>query len=334
MTPAVGLGYSYTGMVSFGDSRSDVGNTISLLSETQARELTGYNPSFYFNNRYSNGPLWIDHLSNALGFPAGGSMQRNDGGSVITGTNFAWAEARSGTGNNPGAVPVPNLLRQVGFYTDQLAASNPALSAPATTLFTLWSGANDVLAHVDAGDSITPTDVALNLATAITDLHQAGGRDFLVLNLPPIGLSPKYLNDPEKGPLATAFTNAFNAQLDLTLNGLASTLSGSRLIKLDVHQIFLDAINAPASFGFSNVTDAAYELEPGPNPPPPYGSVVGNPENYLFWDSVHGASSINMLIGQAAFAQIQVVPEPATWGLFLGIALVALCVARKRRAVP
>jgi len=57
-----------TGMVSFGESLSDVGNTVNLLTETEARVLTGYNSNFYFPNRYSNGYLWSDHLYTSLGF--------------------------------------------------------------------------------------------------------------------------------------------------------------------------------------------------------------------------------------------------------------------------
>jgi len=60
------LAHSYTGMVSFGDSLSDGGNTVSLLTEPEARFLTGYNPNFYFTNRYFNGPVWVDQLYASL----------------------------------------------------------------------------------------------------------------------------------------------------------------------------------------------------------------------------------------------------------------------------
>jgi phospholipase/lecithinase/hemolysin len=51
---------NYTGMVSFGDSLSDLGNTVATLSafgEPFVRGQTGYNANFYFNGRFSNGPL-------------------------------------------------------------------------------------------------------------------------------------------------------------------------------------------------------------------------------------------------------------------------------------
>jgi len=313
-------------MVSFGDSLSDVGNTVGLLTETEARVLTGYNPNFYFTNRYSNGPLWVDQLYANLGFGDIGTIPRNNGVGVLNGTNFAWAAARSGTGNS--FFLIPNLQPQVGFYTEQLAANNPALPDPATTLFTLWIGGNDVFAHVEENDPITPVQVAANVSTAITNLYNAGGRSFLIPNLPPIGQSPDYVNDPIKGPQATAFASAINFQVDQALNALPGILAGIDIIKLDINQIFLDVMDNPAAYGLSNVTEKAYTPFGGINPPSPYGSVVGNPGEYLYWDSAHGTTTVNALIAEAAYAAV--VPEPSTLVLLLGSAIAALSFSRKR----
>ncbi len=315
--------HAYTGMVSFGDSLSDVGNTVNLLTETEARVLTGYNPNFYFTNRYSNGPVWVDQLYANLGFGDIGTIPRNNGVNVLNGTNFAWAAARSGTGNN--FFLIPNLQPQVSFYTEQLAANNPALPNPATTLFTLWIGGNDVFAHVEEGDLITPAQVAANVSTAVTDLFNSGARTFLVPNLPPIGLSPDYVNDPIKGPQATAFTNAYNIQLDLRLDTLSGSLAGINIIKLDINQIFLDVTANRAAYGLSNVTEKAYIPS---TQAPAYGSVVGNPGEYLYWDAAHATTTVNALIAEAAYAAV--VPEPSTLALLLGGAIAALSFSRKR----
>ena len=317
--------HPYTGMVSFGDSLSDVGNTLSLLTPTNARLLTGYNSNFYSPNRYSNGPIWVERLYASLGFGAIGTMPRNDGVDVQNGVNFAWAAARSGTGNN--FFLLPNLQPQVSFYTEQLAANNPALPAPSTTLFTLWIGGNDAFAHVENNDPITPAQVAANVATAITNLYNAGGRSFLIPNLPPIGQSPDYLNDPIKGPQATVFANGVNIQLDFSLEALSSSLTGIDIIKLDINQIFLEVIANPAAYGLSNVTQRAYTPFSGGNPPFPFGSVVSNPGQYLYWDSAHGTAAVNILIAGAAY---HAVPEPSTWALLLGSIIAALFFARKR----
>jgi len=314
-------------MISFGDSLSDVGNTISLLTETEARVLTGYNSNFFFPGRFSNGPVWVDRLYTNLGFGDIGTMPRNDGVTVQNGTNFSWAGARSGAGNNFGLLP--NLLTQVDFYSQQLTENNPALPNPSTTLFTLWIGGNDVFAHVEDNDPIIPAQVADNVATAITNLYNAGGRSFLVPNLPPVGESPDYRNDPIKGPQATTFTNGFNSELEIALDLLSGSLTGINIIKLDINQLFLDVIGDPSSFGLTNVTQAAYTPTPGDFPPFPYGSVVSNSAEYLYWDAAHGTATVNLLIAQIAYAAV--VPEPSTGILLLLGASAALFFSRNRK---
>ncbi len=323
--------HPYTGMVSFGDSLSDVGNTLGLLSENAARAATGYNSNFYFPNRFSNGYLWIDHLSANLGFGALGTLPRNNGIDVKSGTNFAWAAARSGTGQSFGLIP--NLQEQIGFYTQQLTASNPALPDPASTLFALWIGGNDVFARVEDNDPITPAQVAANVSAAITNLYNAGGRSFLIPNLPPIGQSPDYLNDPIKGPLAASFTSDLNFQLDLSLNALSGSLGAIDIIKLDINQIFGDVTANPSAYGLSNVTQRAYTPFSGEEPLPfPYGSAVANPSEYLYWDSAHGTTAVNVLIANAAYQAV--VPEPCTVVLLLGGAIAIFAIARNRHQKP
>src|SRR3954468_23295035 len=67
-------------IVAFGDSLSDTGN-VAVLTK-------GVIPpsSFYFNGRFSNGPIWLDRL----GFALGGSVDPVLSG----GTSFAFGAAR------------------------------------------------------------------------------------------------------------------------------------------------------------------------------------------------------------------------------------------------
>ena len=316
-------------MVSFGDSLSDLGNTVATLSafgEPFVREQTGYNANFYFNGRFSNGPLWSERLNDQLGF---GPMLRNNGIDLLTGSNFAWAGSTSGTGNT--GFLLPNLRTQVNFYTAQIPTSL-FLPDPATTLFTIWSGGNDVINLVDNGTLITPEQVAGNISTAITNLYNAGGRTFLVPNLPPLGFKPNYVFDPVKQAAANGFVDSYNPLLESTLNTLSGNLTGSAIIYLDTAAIFLDAIADPAAYGLTNVTETAYTAFSGSNPPPPYGSVVGNPEQYLFWDNSHATTSVNFLIAQQAYAAI--VPEPTACVLLLIGVIVALSFSRKRNPHP
>lgn len=303
------FGQIYTGVVSFGDSLSDIGNTITRLSafgEPNVRALTGYNSNFYYNDRLSNGLLWSERLNDQLGF---GTMARNNGTDVLNGTNFAWAGSTSGVGNT--GFLLPNLQPQIAFYTGQIG-SNAFLPAPAATLYTIWSGGNDVI-NLVGGTPVTPEQVADNIATAMTALYNAGGRTFLVPNLPPLGEKPDFRSDPVKRQTANDFVDSYNLILENTLASLAVTLVGSDIISLDVHTLFVDAIAHPENYGLTNVTQPAYTPFSGEDPPPPYGSVVANPGQYLFWDNSHGTTTVYSIIADMAYQAV--VPEPSVFVL-------------------
>jgi phospholipase/lecithinase/hemolysin len=326
--------HPYTGMVVFGDSLSDVGNLNSVLSsvsEKTAQYLTGWDPNYYYNYRFSNGPVWADYLYTALGFGNIGEMVANDGVNNMAGTNFAWAGSRSGTGTY--GFIFPNLLTQVDNYSDQIADGNPYLPVPATTLYAIWSGANDVFAYLESGDSITPEQVADNISTAISTLYGEGGRYFLVLNLPPIGQIPSYVNDPLKADMGNAFVSIYNDLLESELDALASTLEDITIFRLDVHDLYLEIMADYHEYGFTNVTETAYvrfgEIPYEPREPP-YGKLMPDSEGFFFWDSAHGTTALNALIMQAAYP-IVAVPEPAVVALLFGGTVMLALVMRRRR---
>lgn len=324
--------HPYTGMVAFGDSLSDGGNLNSLLAgllpENEVQYLTGWDPDYYYNFRFSNGPVWVDYLYTSLGFGLMGSMGANDGVNLIDGTNFAWAGSRSGGGFY--RTFFPNLQPQVASYVQQLAQPNPALPDPSTTLYTIWSGANDVFAFVESGDSVTPGQVASNIGQAISTLYANGGRSFLVPNLPPIGSIPSYIDDPIKGMLASEFVNSSNALLEAQLDALSASLAGIDIIKLDVHELFQLILEDPAAYGFTNVTDTAYVRygeEPYTVRNPPYGELTPNSEGYFYWDAAHGTTAANALIAEAAYQAV--VPEPSALALL--VAGLAVFASRRKR---
>ena len=317
----------YTGIVAFGDSLSDLGNTVTTLNvfgTNFTREQTGYNANFYDNGRFSDGPLWVENLNASLGLP---TLEVNNGVSAISGTDFAWAGSTSGTGNT--AYLLPNLQTQIGFYTNQLASNNPALPSPATTLYTVWSGGNDVLNLINSGTAITPAQVALNISNSITSLYNAGGRSFLIPNLPPLGNKPDFLTNSANRQAANNFVNAYDPLLQSTLVSLSINLPGIRVTDLDVYSTFEDMLNNPANYGLSNVTNSAYTASTNG---PDYGYVVTNPDSYLFWDQTHGTATVNAILGNAAY--LAVVPEPTTWGLLLCTLLLILMLHFRRAPEP
>ncbi len=137
-----------TGIVTFGDSLSDTGNTFLAA---------GIPPAPYYQGHYSNGPIWLEYLAGRLGVAAPLP-------SLAGGTDNAWGGAQTGDGLS--FMKTPNIGLQISTF---LAAN----TLNAHQLITVWGGANDFL---NAGQTNPLVPVA-NLVGEITTL--AGGGQIL-----------------------------------------------------------------------------------------------------------------------------------------------------------
>ncbi|MDH3637232.1 MAG: SGNH/GDSL hydrolase family protein [Gammaproteobacteria bacterium] len=293
---------SFNELVAFGDSLSDTGNLTSVFGIPLAPYAAG---------RFSNGPIWIDHLASNLGL----SSLNSEGG----GTNYAWAGATSGPGGTFG-VPFSLLDQSTTYLTDVGGAANP------NALYSIWIGGNDVL-NAAVGDPIgaIADQAAANVASVITDLAAADAMTFLVPNLPDIGLTPSSSGDAALAAYRSDLTAAYNLALAMTLVDLETSL-GVNIIAFDVAALFAQLVTDPGSFGFTNATDMCWTgsvLGPGT------GTQCADPDSYVFWDDVHPTAAAHAVLGDMAFSQV--VPIPAAVWLF-GSALLGLIGIRKRAA--
>jgi phospholipase/lecithinase/hemolysin len=121
-------GDQITGIVSFGDSLSDVGNDYIASGGTQPAPVADY-----YQGRFTNGGNWLDYLAHDLGVAAPVA-------SLAGGSDYAFGGASTGSGTTtfvPGE-QVPNVGSQIATY---LATNTPT----AGQLFTIWAGANNLL---------------------------------------------------------------------------------------------------------------------------------------------------------------------------------------------
>jgi phospholipase/lecithinase/hemolysin len=277
----------FTQIVAFGDSLTDEGNV-----------FLGTNGTFpasppYYQGRFSNGPVWLEDLASLLSLP-------NPMPSLAGGTDYAFGGAETHSASGLSSQGTPNLDTQIGMY---LAGHHSFNSGQ---LIAVWGGANDFL---NAGQT-DPSVPVSNLAQEITTIAQAGGRYFLIPNLPPLGETPaiKSLGSPA----LEAFYNSLSSQFDSLLAAEEHSLQASlgiTIYSVDVSSLVEGILSNPASFGFTNVTDQA--KSGGEGTP---GSVVPNPNQYLFWDPVHPTAPGHQLIGDAAFIAVTA-PEPSTASL-------------------
>jgi thermolabile hemolysin len=255
----------------FGDSLSDPGNVFKA-SQGQVPPSPPY-----FRGRYADGLVWTEYLAQQLKINANSN------------TNFAYGGATTG---NSQQVPF-GLLTQI----DRYQASNSKASTNA--LYIIWAGANDYL----GGGNNTNIPVE-NSVAAVKSLVQAGAINILVVNLPDLGELPGTLNT-QRGQELSVLTQKHNSQLAAALKNLRQQLqSKPNIIYYDVNEIFNQAINNPAKFGFVNVTDTCLDIERSQY------VVCKNPDKYLFWDDIHPSTAAHKLLAETVFTKLK--PEEST----------------------
>jgi phospholipase/lecithinase/hemolysin len=270
-------GGGITGIVSFGDSLSDVGNVYAASQGTQPAPTNEYYPG-----RFTNGGNWLDYLAKDLGVAAPTP-------SLLGGSDYAFGGASTGSGyTSTGGAQIPNVDTQISAY---LAHNTPA----AGQLFTIWAGANDLL----IGKQTNPLIPAQNIANEVTTLAMAGAKQFLIPNLPLLGNIPALNQIPAQQAAANAWSAAFNAALKVDLAPLQSSL-GIQIHTVDIQALTQNVIANPSQYGLTNVTSAAI------NP-----SLNGN--GYLFWDQEHPTTQVDQIVAGIA---AQTVPEPSSLWVF------------------
>jgi phospholipase/lecithinase/hemolysin len=272
----------FSDLIVFGDSLSDVGNVAQA-------SLDIYPGRYYYDDRFSNGPVWLESLSIDLGL---GPLQRSTAG----GDNFAYGGAQTtGTGGLEGF-----FIRDIDEQVTQFLGGRAADPA---ALYVVFAGSNDLI----GGQTDVNVPVS-SLAKDIRRLVAAGARHILAPNLPLLGFTPRFNVSAQTAAQYNQRTAQFNAALDAQLEAIEAGGAGLEFYRLDVAALFTEAIANPAAFGLTNVTDsAAPGLEPGASF---YNTsqIVSNPNEYMFWDDLHPTAAVHTILAHRAFALLEGVP--------------------------
>ena len=270
LAPLRVLAGPYSDIIVFGDSLSDVGNTSAATFGIQPG-------SNYYQGRFSNGAVYAERLADGLGL---GALTRDGAG----GDNFAYGGAET---NGPGGfagIFVNSLVEQVDEYLDRLSGARPA----AGTLFVVFIGANDLL-----GGQTTVSTPANIVRTQVERLVTAGARQFLGVNLPLLGMTPRYGANPN-APISQA-TRSYNALLNQRFNAIESANPGVTIHRLDLEDVFSDVLTNASTLGFTNTIGLGRDASGG--------SLNGAP-GYVFWDDVHPTREAHALLGEAAIRAV------------------------------
>jgi phospholipase/lecithinase/hemolysin len=280
-TTGEGPAENITRLVIFGDSLSDTGNLKSRLVVFPAAP--------YWIGRFSNGPVWVDYLEADQNVAI---RNYSYGGASVT-----WHGHKPGEG-------VVELIKQGGQYfvtgsleqqvedyiSDDL--NGELLQRPDKTLFVIWVGANDYIwkepftgtistflnsPKGEAGFERVVDEVISTMAVEISKLYRAGGRIFLVMNLPDIGRSPMVLQNStyfaptsasseearrvELSRRLTNLTEYHNGQLTLLAEDLVSRLPGVQLNVVDTNRTVRKLLNEDSEDNPGQTFDYGFALD-------------------------------------------------------------------------
>ncbi len=269
----------YKSIVIFGDSLSDTGNVANLSEAKYGVRIPGPDAD-YTDGRFTDGAdtepaaekyfgVWIEQL--AATFPSKPEVKD----SLDGGTDYAYGFATTGSGtgvftfgtSDSLSVVVDNIGQQI---TDYLA-THPKIDD--NTLFVVWGGAIDVLNATSDDDVV---DAGINQSLNIQRLIDAGATQFIVPNLPPLGLTPRLNGSAETSGPATEASALYN---DVLSSGIAFLRDFNRdrrlqISRLDVFSLFYRIQAAPSKYSLVNITGSSQ------------GAAV-DPDTYLFWDDLH-----------------------------------------------
>lgn len=299
----------------FGDSLSDTGNVLNLTE--------GQFPTFpYAKGRFSNGDIWVDYLSKKLDFDVGLLGDRLSGDFTYDrefdngSLNFAVGGATSGE-DNVGIVPF-GLKQQIDNFKLQNRGSQETLD---DDLFSVWIGANDYFSFIEddpTTEEVIETNfpnsdreitgavikvVDINIGNAVREIIDAGGENIAIFNLPNIDRTPLAQKLVEKDRVTLQkLTLLHNRYLSNFIEETQVLNPEVNILEIDIDRLFDEILENPHNFGFINIVDnySGIDIYTGNNS----SSAEGNPNEYLFFDSVHPTTTAQGLIANLVATQL------------------------------
>jgi phospholipase/lecithinase/hemolysin len=243
---------SFDAIYVFGDSYCDVGNIFLATG--------GAEPAApYYNGRFSNGPIWIEHVAGGLKLPMLPSL--------AGGTDYAFGGAFATAPQPiPGGI-IPSVPQQVELYLSQHGGK-----ADPKALYILEGGGNDILNATGGSPDLLGFKIATALAESELLLRRAGAKHFVIPNLFDVGILPA-------GQANAVFDHAASVAANKYLNellGLEDFLEGIHILRLDVFSVFQSVVTDPTHYGFTNITTPCLTT-----------TVCSDPDHTLFWDTHH-----------------------------------------------
>lgn len=295
--------YDSKGRITNGDPLGDPRSIwVDFLSEKlnqnvrPSTELAFYNPSVHPTPPYlPQDPSKPAPVLLRFNSPTQPVLELNtffNGATKTESVNFAYGGATSGQ-TNVSDERVPGVLKQIDSY---LQDSGQQVNAQA--LYAIWGGTND-FDPIAKGTLVNPITSVNNAETAISSLYNAGGRIFLILNMPDLGTRPFLDALPNTQSIQAEYSKVsdeYNELLAQRLTDLNQSLTNINLISVEVNDLLTFVRENSSFFGFTNTDSSFLSLA---NP------TVANPDEYMFWDGEHPTRAAHKILGDFVYQTVE-----------------------------
>ncbi len=247
----------FTGLVTFGDSLSDMGNrwikSEDMMSKTRAtwvKVLAGPQMLNVPGFKVSGITTWLHGSNYAVGgagtaATAGTSFERNRGQDLTVQVSQRYLNPAFNTGG-----VLPDALHIVVIGTNDIMLASIGVDQILTEWATL-DKAGEAVAKSTEGqiDALARAGVKTVLWGNVFDVAQAPSVQKRATVLP--SLAPVYL------AAVTKAVRAHNTEMDAAILRLQKAHPTLKIVKLDLFQRFNDVVADPGKFGFTDVTTGA-----------------------------------------------------------------------------
>lgn len=303
-------------LVIFGDSTVDAGNNNYLATVIKA-DFVPYGLNFAGHvptGRFTDGLLVTDFISQRLELP----LQlpyldpKAHGPAILTGINFA-SSASGWFDNTATHWNVKGLNVQYEWYKNW-KAEVLSLAGPErgnfiinNALYAISTGTNDWVnnyyINIPLQQKYNPDQysdfLVQNIRKYVLELYSMGGRNIVVLGLPPLGCVPAQITlhgkAGEKG--CVQYMNdvalAQNVKTVKLVDDLNKITPGARLVYIDIYNPIFDAFQDPPKYGFKYARDGCCgtgDLEVAVLCNRLIVSACSDASEHIFWDSFHPTS--------------------------------------------